>query len=146
MASGIKAVTVTLAMIVAAQAAAGDKARLSGKYSKKIDRDVVKVSIHPIGADDGRDRRVQVFFTYEGPEGEKIDFDGVGRIKGNQVTLYNRAYRLIATITNGTADLALEQSCGNHRLYQGYGYYTEHCDPEAAKLAPLAKGLRKESQ
>lgn len=142
----IKAAIVTLALMVAVEAAAGDKARLCGKYTKKVGRDVINVSIQPIGADDGLDRRVQLFFTYEDPEEEKIDFDGVGRLQGNRVTLYNRTYRLVATITDGIADLALDQSCGNHRLYPGYGYYTEHCDPEVAKLATISKGLRKEAQ
>jgi len=142
---GITAAAATLALSVAVQAAAGDEAHLLGKYVKKIGGDTIQVSLHPVIAKDRRNQ-VQVFFTYDGPGGENIDFDGIGRMQGNKVTLYYHTYRLNVTLNNGgTADLALEQSCGNHRLYPGYGYYAQHCDPEVANLAPHAKGLRKES-
>ena len=117
--------------------------KIWGSYENKIDGDKVTLSIFPIGADE-KSGKVSVVFDLVEKSGKDLEISGVGTIKEQTVTLYNRIYRLTVTVGKGKADFLVEESCGGHRFYEGYSYYNETCSLQGFKSFPrLSKGLKK---
>ncbi|MBN1474551.1 MAG: hypothetical protein JW914_08050 [Syntrophaceae bacterium] len=114
-----------------------------GSYKKKQDGHSISMYIEPTGGDE-KSGRVNVIFDYVENTGKDLEIDGVGTRKGNIITLYSRTYKLMAIVRDGVADLKIEESCGNHRFYEGYGYYSETCSLGGySALAAMSKGLAK---
>jgi hypothetical protein len=128
-------------LAMSASAIAADS--IWGSYKKKQNGHSISMYIEPTGGDE-KSGRVNVLFDYVENTGNDLEIDGVGTRKGNVITLYSRTYKLTATVRDGAADLKIEESCGNHRFYEGYGYYSETCSLGDFRVLPaMSKGLIK---
>ena len=117
--------------------------KIWGSYENKIDGDRVSLSIQPSGGDENSRRAVIIFHLLE-KDGKDLEIDGAGTVKGQTAILYSYHHRLTVTIRGNRADFLVEESCGGHRFYDGYGYYNETCRLDSFKsLAKLSKGLKK---
>lgn len=117
--------------------------KIWGSYENKIDGDKVSLSVFPVGADE-KSGKASIIFDLIEKTGRDLEISGVGIVKGQSVTLYSRQYRLTVTVSEGKADFLVEESCGDHRFYEGYGHYSEKCELNKFKtLAKLSKGLTK---
>lgn len=115
--------------------------KIWGSYENKIDGDKVSVLIRPIGID-LNGPRASIIFNLTEETGEDLEISGVGIIKGQTATLYSYRYRLTVTVSDAKADFLVEESCGDHRLYEGYGHYSKTCHLGSVKsLSKLSKGL-----
>jgi hypothetical protein len=117
--------------------------KIWGSYENEIDGDRVSLSIRPSGGDENSRRAVIIFHLLE-KDGNDLEIDAAGTVKGQTAILYSYHYRLTVTIRGDKADFLVEESCGGHRFYDGYGYYNETCRLGSYKsLAKLSKGLKK---
>lgn len=112
-----------------------------GSYEKKVDGHRVSLSVQPSAAGEKSGKAVVIFNLLEN-DGNDLEIDGVGTVKGRTVVLYSRRYRLTVTVNEGKADFLVEESCGDHRFYEGYGYYSDSCHLKNFKtLDKLSRGL-----
>jgi len=117
--------------------------KIWGSYENRVNGDRVSISIRPSGGDENSRKAVIIFHLLEN-DGNDLEIDGVGTVKGQAATLYDNNYRLTVTVRGNKADFLIEESCGGHRFYDGYGYYRENCYLGSYKsLAKLSKGLKK---
>jgi len=131
--------TATLALALSSSAAE----KIWGHYENTISGDRVSISIRPSGGDENSRKAVIIFELLEN-DGKDLEIDGAGTVKGQTATLYDNHYRLTVTVRGSKADFLLEESCGGHRFYEGYGYYRETCYLGSFRsLAKLTKGLKK---
>ena len=117
--------------------------KIWGSYENKIEGDKVTLSVFPVGADE-KSGKASIIFNLVEKTGRDLEISGVGIVKGQSVTLYSRRYRLTVTVREGKTDFWVEESCGDHRFYEGYGHYSDTCELNNFKsLAKLSKGLTK---
>lgn len=118
--------------------------KIWGSYENKINGDRVSISIRSSGGDENSRKAVIIFHLLE-KDGNDLEIDGAGTVKGQTAVLYSYHYRLTVTVRGDKADFLVEESCGGHRFYEGYGYYNETCHLGTYKsLAKLSKGLKKQ--
>jgi hypothetical protein len=115
--------------------------KIWGSYQNKIDGHRVSLSVQPTAAGEKSGKAIVIFDLVENT-GKDLEIDGAGTVKGQTVVLYSRRYRLTVTVNKGKADYLVEESCGNHRFYEGYGYYSDTCYLDNFDtVAKLSKGL-----
>lgn len=138
-------ITLVLLMMVcfAAPLPSSAAEKIWGAYENRIGGDRVSISIRPSGGDENSRKAVIIFNLVEN-DGNDLEIDGVGTVKGKTATLYYHHYRLTVTVLGNKADFQVEESCGGRRFYEGYGYYNETCHLGTYKsLAKLSRGLKK---
>jgi hypothetical protein len=140
---GVKLIVAVITVFLTVPLPASAAEKIWGSYENRINDDRVSLSIRPSGGDENSRKAVIIFNLLEN-DGNDLELDGLGIVKGQTVILYHRQYRLTVTVRGGNADFQVAESCGGHRFYEGYGYYSDTCSIDSLKsLTKLSKGLKK---
>lgn len=114
-----------------------------GSYKKEVDGSRISLSVRPVESANGPGKAVvNLGLTQE--DGSTLDISGEGIVRGQTVVAYSRKFRVTVTGLGTEADFLLEESCGDHRFYEGYGHYDKDCVLDRYhSLDSLSSGLEK---